>query len=250
MTDHPKIPVWSTAIESWRLVGRYWRELLVAGWAPAVLIVALHVRKTIWDPYEAFDLAGSLVDLVLQSAAYAILLVPWHRLVLLGEQPPRGIEIFAVHGRHLRFTVSLVLLALPMQVLGVTAAKLFGVVGPGFFMMLFVGFVGGMLSLVYIAARLSLVLPARALGHDGSFGRAWQLSAANGGRLILAAFLATMPLMFFGFVLYFWSEPPEKSPLLALFSPFDVASLVVDAAVLSLCYRFIAGLEPVAMPAS
>lgn len=244
-----RLPIWPTAIAGWRLVATRWRELFAMGWAPATLIIALDVLSAREDLITAPGSRGMLMYFAIWSAASAFLLVPWHRFVLLGQMAAGGFGAFSVRERHLRFIVRLVLIGLLWQVLSFAATAS---IGPESLMPGLLFATAGSVFVLYVTARLSLALPAAALGHDDSFGRAWRLSRYNGWRVLVAGILVLIPpfLLFMplGFpMVYLMAQEgasPEEVVLFAiLFAPFGILLLVAGAAVLSVAYRILGGME-------
>jgi len=220
-----QIPVFATAILSFRFVLTHWRELLRVGLlaVPAFLIVTFGLDSfsaiTANSDTPVVNVARSVVDLGGRALIAAVVLVAWHRLVMLKLADVNGGPGLTLGIRELRYFV--VWIALSVGFLVVFGAVVTLMVMVQFLVMLL--FYGVLLlmgladTLVigqrdqfvvvlwisvffavpaasYVASRLSLVLPALAVDRRRPLRQAWRLSAGNGWRLVASSLIVLVPM--------------------------------------------------------
>ena len=226
-----KLPVWRTAIESYRVLAAHPRDLARIGWLPLFALFLLNLVVGTFDPVPdmadpetAIASAGpmigkALAKLVIQSAIAAMTLVVWHRVVMLGHGTAGRLVPLRAGPRELRYLGSWMLIGIVSTILMVIvglaiilAALLAMAVAEDVMMFasggtgLALGGRGEMLTLaerlgmplaiivaLYFTVRLSLVLPATATGKDAGFRRAWSASTGNGARMVAALLVVTAP---------------------------------------------------------
>ncbi len=123
-------------------------------------------------------LVFAIIAIILFVIIFAMTAVAWHRFVLLNERPESVIPKFpegtlkAYIWRSVRLGIVLILLAIPFGLIFGVIATLLTLVG---------GWLGALIGLVLISAtfsfislRLSIVLPAKALGIEMGLGEAWE----------------------------------------------------------------------------
>ncbi len=159
-----------------------------------------HFGKLIPLPHEAQNpavisggyLAGSLLISLATIVVMIWIIVGWHRFILLDERPngfaPKwyGDRNLGYFGRAILVALTLLvplalLIALLFAVLGVRAFA-FGVTGPNPVAYIFGVFVAG-LVISYLSLRVSLVLPAAAIGEPLKIRESWQATAKIGGTI-------------------------------------------------------------------
>ena len=219
------IPVFATAILSFRFVWAHWRELLRIGWFSvlALLIVTLGL-----DSFDVMrggrgsavaDLTRWLLDLGGHTIIATVVLVSWHRLVSMELTGKRSTLSLAFGPREWRYF--LVWIVLSVAFVAVAAAALVALVMVQFLAMLLLYLLLLLLGLgdalvvgqrdqfvvvlwislffavpvaSYVTGRLMLVLPALALDRRRPFRDAWRLSAGNGWRLVIATMMVLVPV--------------------------------------------------------
>lgn len=146
---------------------------------------------------------GTLLAMLLWLFVLSWVAVAWHRYILLEEQPGllpplRSDLVWPYLGRTVLLALLLILLAIPVSI--VAGFLLYGA-GPENLVAVFV--VQTVLSLLlgWVAMRLSLVLPARALDRPLRFGESWAATAPVSGAifvvvLVLAVINAVLALLF------------------------------------------------------
>jgi len=226
-----KLPVWRTAIASYRFLASHPRDIVRIGWLPLLALLGLNLLfgtfeplPDVTDPQAALAQVGplmgkALASLLSQSAVAAMTLVVWHRLIMLETGMAAGPVPLRLGRRELRYLgawmlISIVyvilmllvdvaiILAFFLAMVATQAAMMFaggtGMApgGQGELVTL-VGWLGMPVAIVvavYFTIRLSLVLPATATGKPGGFGRAWLVSTGNGARMVAASLLVMAPV--------------------------------------------------------
>ncbi len=219
------LPVFATAIASFRFVLTHRRELLRLAWlaVPAFLVITLGL-----DSFQSNRLAGdgvsadvvrSLLDLSARAVIASIVLVAWHRVVMLKQVGTQGAPGPAFGPREIRYLF--VWLALSLAFLGAFAAVvaimttiqfvamvvlylLLLIVGAAdaltvgqrdqFVVLLWISVFFALPAASYVAGRLTLVLPALAVDRRRPLRQAWRMSAGNGWRLVLSSLLVLLPM--------------------------------------------------------
>ena len=224
-----RIHILHLVAESYGFLARHPIELIRVGWLPLAALFAINLCFDTFAPQpetiptsELLPALGKIsANILVQSLVAAVILVAWHRVVLLGQAGrPNGIGIH-LGTRELRYLVAwLSLSVLFLVVVGLATVVLTGL-GMGVMlgtrtalvtsgalgalpigqseksqlMALFAASVIlGMLFASYATTRLSLVLPAMATDRSRSLGIAWQISNGNGWRLVAASLLVMLPL--------------------------------------------------------
>ena len=221
-----KIRVWEMAAESYRFVLSHPRDLVRVGWLPLIALFALNLHFDGIGPTALGPAVGeAAINLLILSLIAAIILVAWHRVVLLGDGDRRGVAV-KLGPREMRYLLSwlalsaaflalfmiawalaiaggfalLVALKLALLLTGAGGRLALGNTGQ-FLVLVYVAVLPAFLLASYFATRLSLVLPAMATDRRRSLGRAWSLSAGNGWRLVLAALLVMLPVELVSFAI-------------------------------------------------
>lgn len=196
-----------------------WRVLRIAA-APAVVIV---IAGSVPDINALLSQATGFLALL----AYIVLAVRVHRHILLVDAE-NGHPATAM--LHVRFGFWVIVPGLIASVL-MLPTVLFGATSAHLFLLLL------LLALVpalYFVARVSLVLPDRALGYSAPLGEVWKWSAGNGWKLVAVLFLppflinAVISLATFG-------APEELAELLSVIATIPI--LIFEVALLSCAYR-------------
>ena len=216
-----RLPVWATLGEAALAVTKNWEVLLKAIAVPAMIVAAVNVF------FQGGQQEPSILMLplmVLSGAFGMMIAVSCHRFVLLGQDAlpsPWGVYWTSRETRFLGWWmgISLISMGLTMLlvlVLGVLATGIFLATGgaagslpdPGVGVNVFLAGAGlgiaFVFPMIYIMARLSLVLPATAIGERPTLKGTWQLSRSNGWRLALVMFLPSLflvPLSLWGLTL-------------------------------------------------
>lgn len=274
MNDAPgKLPVWKTALESFRLTVRNFTTLLRFAW-PWLLIFMAASAALYWNLYEAEQSAlaagnwGSpklfYATTVLSTVIGAFIAIPWHRLLLVGEQPAS--PSLAIDRRHVMYallTLALFALApLPVLLADLVTAPTVETEGLSIRDAAIAAGVLGFVACWLVINRLSLVLPVIALDPSrASVREAWHITRGNTWRLFASsglillvivpifATLAVISEFFSG-----WNETQEKIEVTPVPSQvwftahsvlFEIAGITLGmlfVTFLSLAYRHFYGL--------
>lgn len=91
MADNTKLPVWRTIADSFVFLFANWRHALRVGWIAVLVTVALDRLFDLPAGFGELSLPQQALFGLLEMLAYipavAAAVVPWHRLILLNEQP-------------------------------------------------------------------------------------------------------------------------------------------------------------------
>ena len=241
-----RLPVWATIRAATQSIAKEWKALLQAIAVPTLAVVALYVAGEREYVEAVFpDLSSPLQDLLQIVADSALSIVPLtmiavscHRLVILGvDSLPNAWGLFW-SWRETRFLGWVFLLALVAVPLLLTATFLLSVsleiplaryTRPWLYWGVYLSVVLGLLS------RLSLVLPATAIGQNPTLADSWRLTRSNGWRLALLVIPLALSL-----------APPEELLELpvsgfALLTLIRVLLLLVGIALLSKAFSWFTG---------
>ena len=201
-----RLPVWATIREAVQAIAKEWKALLKAIAVPALVLVALDVAGEREYVEAVFpDLSSPLQDLLqivadsALSVGFAMMIaISCHRLVILGvDSLPSAWGLFWSR-RETRFLGWSALIAIPFGVVPILSAVL------GSPLLMFLVLVPYSL---YLVPRLSLVLPATAIGQRPTFKGSWRLSQSNAGPLFLVMFLPILFLSALGGIMQYWVGP-------------------------------------------
>ena len=149
---------------------------------------------------------GFLLSMIAYLCAYLWMAVLWHRYILNGERPKRfvprwnGANILAYFGRTLLITLCLLPFSL---VFGIAMSGLPFLVDALPLWLTMTVLVGGaplfLLVLFAVIGRLSVILPAAAIGKSVSLGQAWKATKGSTTAIavmnVLLILLLIIPLM-------------------------------------------------------
>jgi hypothetical protein len=225
MFPQADLPIFATAVESFRFVFAHRRELRrIALFAlPAFYLIHIAFDSIDWPAFSSHGLNATamraLADLVVRGGIATIVLVAWHRVVMLKVSARSTLPPITVGLREFRYFVVWILLSVgflavfAFTMAAMVAVQFVAMLGV-YLLLLLVGLsktlvVGqrDQLMLVmwisvffalpvasYITGRLSLVLPAMAVDRKRPLRQAWRLSAGNGWRLVIASLLVMLPM--------------------------------------------------------
>jgi hypothetical protein len=163
-----------------------------------------------------------------------------HRFVLAGEVRA-GFAFFRWDRHFIRYLLLTLLLLLLMAVgvlmvlggIGFDPGKSPGQINP---MMALVGLVA-LFVVSIVISRLSLLLPAAALGDDVPARTIWQASAGNGFRLLTTTLLTAMPFLIVQMMLASLRGGDQPSVIVTILASLVAsAQLIVLTIMLALCY--------------
>ena len=194
-----RLPVWATIREAVQAIAKEWKALLKAIAVPALVLAVANVVQVYQLNQE--NPLGIFLSIALSVGFAMMIAISCHRLVILGvDSLPSAWGLFWSR-RETRFhgwSMLIPLIAfLPLVVLGILVGILVAVLGPSLAVFAPVVLLAPVLSLFvwYASARLSLVLPATAIGQRPTLKGSWRLSRSNGWRLALVMFLPSLVLI-------------------------------------------------------
>jgi hypothetical protein len=258
-----KLPLWRTIGQSYAIWFKNLPELVRIAWiwilimapivglfmwwqAPAMIELMQNARTGKLDPNPGMTTLMQAINSIILLPMLSSIAVAWHRLLLRDEH---------VSGPYLRFDS----VVIGYAVLFFLIALLFSV--PQYFSQIYaalsqppgateispgglaVTLVSSILTLVamFFACRLFVVLPAKALGRDISFGT-WAATRKNSWRLFWGYMLSLLPLAVIAGGIGFWIASAQPSRGVAA-SIWTILTLLwalfgmVGVGFLSLSYR-------------
>lgn len=216
VTKIPKLPVWKTIADVYIVTARHLGDLIRIAWPWLVLLIALSAAlyAAYYDTERAATTGGTsssmlwILTLTASTIIGALIAVPWHRSILLGEHQTlsHGLALdsrkFAYVAKAVAIIASLLLplvavtrtgSAEPESDAGTKAISEFSLADfwPVLFFLLF-------FALIFALNRLSLILPATAVDNrDATLRTAWRATRGNTLRLAFVSVVATfLPCLF------------------------------------------------------
>jgi hypothetical protein len=210
-----KLPFWKTLGEAYAVWFKNLPELIRIAWvwllamapivglfmwwqAPAMIELMQSARVGRPDPNPGMTTLMQALNSVILLPVLSSIAVAWHRLLLRNEHvsgPYLRLDSVVIGYAVLFFLIAL-LFSVP-QYLSQTYVALAQPPGateidPG---AMAVSFVGSLVTLValFFACRLFMVLPAKALDREISFGTAWTATRKNSWRLFWGYMLSLLP---------------------------------------------------------
>jgi len=205
-----KLPLWRSVGEAYALWGRNFAEILRLSW-PWMAVIALPLAIIVWlqgstvtgameaaragrpvlEEHPLADMILQLVGQLIALPALASVAVAWHRLVLRGEHA--GPELYLRRdGVVIGYAILLFWIGLITRAPNSAGRLLQAVTGPVRALQTLTGLVA--LIALFIVARLSLALPALAVGRaEISFGAAWAATKGNSWRLFWGYLFCILP---------------------------------------------------------
>lgn len=245
-------------VESYRTLGKHWRDCLVALALPSVIDTL--VRGAFMREIEAMQQQEMTTEQVLEQMvgedslfrlvamllvnviAITLFAVSWHRLSLLGEKPRLLPRIGSEHMRFAFLSLALIFATTLIALSGVTlaASATAGLV------VLF-----AMILVVVIYLKLSMMFPAAALDQPCTVAQSWRMTKGSAFTLFWALVLGIIP-MFFALMLLGMIIASVIAGLLAGSALGDWIYLLIQAAlsylpwavtigIVSLAYRRLVG---------
>jgi hypothetical protein len=254
----PKLPFWRMVGRAYAapfvnfgaLVRAAWLWLLILApvllaisWLQAPMEIDVLARigggpDTVHDPWELRLL--SLLQQLVMLPAMASIAVAWHRLILVHERPA-GANLrldgsVAIYGLFLLATVLLLTLLgdAPRMIASGLAPRLADVLG-----------IALSLAAALVIGRLSLVLPAIALGRaDIGLGDAWRATRGNTWRLFWGPIVCLLLLVLPGLVVFMLAQADRVTFAIAM-AALELVSIlggIVEVGFLSFAFQhFFAG---------
>jgi hypothetical protein len=190
----PKLPFWRTVGQSFWVVGANFDQFLRISWFWTLILVPLFFGRywLLWKKPAAAGILPSLIELpILASVAVA-----WHRLLLKEKRQSAG-WYAKLDGATLRyaavsFGLSLFWNAPFWLLVPIFRASASGDPSVASVLALF-AMAGSALVLGLVTSRISLVLPALAIGQPLSLAQSWQITRGNSWTLMLTSCCCLIP---------------------------------------------------------
>ena len=264
-----KLPVWAIVRDTYRSVREHADALgalsrgtataatiaLVLSFAAVQLILSDERRGAAFLELPAGERVAAYTSraMLMVFIGLFVIIVRWHRMIVR-DLAPRATRAGATRAALLYFARSLLLGSLGVSI-GVVCALLPVTLTRGLPLSedvrwwITVAFViGGIVAALVTVGRLSLILPAGAVGdYHVTMGRAWHMSRGNAWRILAGSVLASGPVFFAnvvfnGFIEAMPSMSGNVASLLAMLTLsllLFVLTAVVQASFLSYAYRFL-----------
>lgn len=219
--------------------------------------LTVHVDPSISSPTAIDGQTGMVTMIVLLTnigywVAIVAMVTAWHRLVILGHDDPNARLRLSFQRPEwsylMRFFVVffvIMLIALVGQPIAMAGGGLFGAI------------FAGILSII-ILCRLSLILPAAAVGNSMWFKESWDFTNGNTSRLVFLNLLAALPVIIVTYGLYmstgmFDAAPGDWSLVAQLLvatvvGVVNIVGLFVVTSIWSWSYRFLVEGEEITLP--
>jgi hypothetical protein len=250
-TSLSKLPFWRTVGACYATVFGNFGELLRISWLWLLIMLPVYAAAEWLDARsqgdQIRDFLLSMLSSVLEVPALASIAVAWHRLVLRQERVQGAVYLRL---DRVVWWYAMVLLAFIVVTVGPVLAGVAAVLpegSPGTLLLLvpiFAGIGVGLGIGVFALPRLSLVLPAGALGEWLTLGEAWRATRGNTWRLACASMLCSLPPLI-PFAVLLWHVDGSALALSIIgrtvYSLAYVLIVTIAVTLLSLAYRHFFG---------
>lgn len=214
MTDVGPLPIAQTVGDAYGALFRNFGTffVIVAAWSAlvfATFVAAIAAGPHLADTLPAIrtwpdEAAGALLmtpTIALALLGVASLIVAWHRLIIQEAEPtspfPTGLGAAVVYGFWLVAVFALPMLPLLLFGFAAASALNLSVDSDATKAVSVIAIFVGAFAVTLVIMRLSLVLPATAVGDRSmTRARAWALTRGNSWRLFWGAFLCAVPFNF------------------------------------------------------
>ncbi|HEU4381580.1 MAG TPA: hypothetical protein VFR73_23665 [Hyphomicrobiaceae bacterium] len=248
-TRPPKLPFWRTVGACYAIVFGNFGSLLRISWLWLLIMLPVYAAAEWLDSRSQGNETGSLLlsmlPSVLEVPALASIAVAWHRLVLRQESVQGAVylRLDRVVWWYAMILLACMVATIGPILFGIAAVLPHNVSSQGalsLIVTMLAGFGVGLGVGVFVLPRLSLVLPAGALGERLTLGEAWRATRGNTWRLACASLLCSLPPLIPAAALVFLVEGTSLDESVIGITVYSLAYvLIVTIAVtlLSLAYR-------------
>jgi hypothetical protein len=205
----PKLPVWQTVRASYAIVGRNLRQLVRICWVWVLIMVPVYIAldwlAEIWPGDSGAqaahrwlrEIAAALPSPV-DTPFLASIAVGWHRLILRGERVTQAayVRLDGVVWRYVLYALAFLLLERGTLLITAFLAEYLAIdldVSTSELLAAPTATAATMAIGLLVLPRLSLVMPAMALGERFSLRHAWRITRGNTLRLGAATALCMLP---------------------------------------------------------
>jgi len=204
---HPKLPIWQTLFTSFALFRRHFGFAVRISWPLWAVLAATTIYLGFTStPEQAPDLASSVSVSLIQGFFFCLVAVYWHRNILLHETGAPAVPV-RFDGPFWRYLGYAAVFGLAVSIFSIAIAHgvarvliFFGVGDENFLAAILMAAAPFFVAEAAVAARVSLVFPAAAVGNTAiGIRRSWQITRGNTWRLIGLALM----LLVSGFVIGF-----------------------------------------------
>jgi hypothetical protein len=202
----PKLPVWQTVRASYAIVGRNLRQLVRICWVWVLIMVpvytALDWLAETWPGGSGPQAAhrwlraiGAALPSPVDAPFLASIAVAWHRLILRGERVTQAayVRIDGVVWRYVLYALAFLLLERGTLLISAFLVEYLAIEADLIVLAAPAATGATMCVGLLVLPRLSLVMPALALGERLSLRPAWRITRRNTLRLGAATALCMLP---------------------------------------------------------
>jgi hypothetical protein len=245
----PKLPFWRTVGACYAIVFRNFGQLLRIGWLWLLIMLPVYAAAewlaSRWQGNQIGDFLLSMLPSVLEVPALASIAVAWHRLVLRQERVQGAVYLRL---DRLVWWYAMILLIFIVVTVGPFLCGMVAVLpenpsNPSTLLsvaQIFAGIAVGLAIGALVLPRLSLVLPAGALGERLTLGEAWHATRGNTWRLAWASLLCSLPPLIPAAVLLWYVEGSTPAVSMigrTVYSLAYVLFVAIAVTLLSVAYR-------------
>ncbi len=222
---------------SWTFLMGHARFFATVAAFPLTLALSIATLALMATDAGAPETLVSSAKLLLGVLPWALFGVAWHRLILSAEEA----SVVTTWSRsHTHFALYILAWRAPFLVVAIPEA------GSRFLVLFFLAFFAAAIVLSYLQARLSLFLPATAIGRPIALREAWAHSRGYGGALFwagaLSGLLGALVCFPLGAIAWYLQQSSSSVAQLVAVALDSATFLVVEAlavGALSFAYRAI-----------
>jgi hypothetical protein len=252
-TRPSKLPFWRTVGACYATVFGNFGQLLRISWLWLLVMLPVYAFAEWLDARSQGDQIGdfllSMLPSVLELPALASIAVAWHRHVLLQErvQGLVYLRLDRVVWWYAMILLACIVVTVGPFLLGMLAVLPDNAGNPGSVLAIvavFAGIAAGLGIGMFVLPRLSLVLPAGALGERLTLGEAWRATRGNTWRLAWASMLCGLPPLIPAAALLWLIEGSTLAVSIigrTVYSLAYVLIVTIAVTLLSLAYRHFFG---------
>lgn len=262
MTENPKLPVLRTVAHSFVFLFANWRLALRVGWVAVLVTIALDLLFDLPSVFEELSLPWQafigFMEMLAYIPAIAAAVVPWHRFILLNEQPTAA--RLGSQGRSYILRIAL-LYSLSWAATWLIYLSSLMFVGHPATDYLPVSLFAILVSYIHFAGFLAAyagfvlltpILPAAAVDRYQGVKRAFDLSRGNRLRLIAINYAVFLPAYVILWVIIDLAGEAfdGRAAYLrnAVYAVYFVFQALIAATALSFCYHRMGGMVGAAPP--
>jgi hypothetical protein len=242
----PDLPVVDLTSEAFGLLWQK-RQQVLRMFLPIIVVLAAvdwlsqYLYPPVIDDSEVVFQPAQLIFAMVSVLLSILMATACHRFTLL---PKEQWEANALHGfrrdewRYLgRWLVISIIVGLALGSIALVGILVAGVEAMA------VVLVVAVMSALYLMARLSITLPALAIGQNSPLTDAWALSRGNGSRLVVVVLL--IPLLMGSPFIVLYALQPQLGVLAYVASMGAYIATLVSLVMLSLAYQFLCDVKGV-----